>query len=528
MKKLYSAILLLLVCMVSHASGFESMRKPYRLLNISKSETLPLKAPAAQTDAEWSEWHEYGTGTFTIDDMFDAFLGTSYEGSYPGVKVDCRQNLTDPTKEQYRFNGIFNNATIVFDFDRITKQLFVQPQEIGIDYFDIPGMAVKAIDSATLWPYLGPDAGYDQATIDDMYAQYSAYNYFIPTLGRFYIYFAFVVDGMDDAVALSDCSLQLDNYPDYTPEIEVSKYMIPGEAKASVSFVEETAYALYAVSNRPHSSAILDYIIEKGETENMIYKITAPGEVKLPTGAHNKVSDLIVITFDKDGEPLEMASKLFTIVDDEADKWKSLGKAGVFCDILEGTVFEIAGNNYEVEVQQNISNPALYRVVDLYGADSPLTTPEQVVSPYHSYIVFDTTDPEMVQVAHTDLGIDMGGGSFIVYADATEKLYGGKSVDDIKAGGRCGTFVDGMISFPDKGLQIICDDFSVFGGTKNAAYGCGGFQLDLDGLSGIENVAVADGQKTTYFNLQGLPVDNPGPGMYIRRQGSKVTKVMVK
>ncbi len=127
MKKLYSAILLLLVCMVSHAGGFESMRKPYRLPNVSKSETMALKAPAAQTDAEWSEWHEYGTGTFTIDDMFDAFLGTSYEGSYPGVKVDCRQNLTDPTKEQYRFNGIFNNATIVFDFDRTTKQLFVQP-----------------------------------------------------------------------------------------------------------------------------------------------------------------------------------------------------------------------------------------------------------------------------------------------------------------------------------------------------------------------------------------------------------------
>lgn len=31
-----------------------------------------------------------------------------------------------------------------------------------------------------------------------------------------------------------------------------------------------------------------------------------------------------------------------------------------------------------------------------------------------------------------------------------------------------------------------------------------------------------------YYNLQGVRVDNPQPGIYIRRQGSKVSKVLLK
>lgn len=31
-----------------------------------------------------------------------------------------------------------------------------------------------------------------------------------------------------------------------------------------------------------------------------------------------------------------------------------------------------------------------------------------------------------------------------------------------------------------------------------------------------------------YFNLQGVRVENPESGLYIRRQGNKVTKIFVK
>jgi len=528
MKKLYSLIFafLLCVCGVS-AQSLGEMTTPNRLKHNAPAAALKAPATATVTD-EWTEWENFGTGTFTIDEMFDEFLGTEYEGSYPGIVVDRRVNIANPALQQYRFNGIFNKATIVFDYNDATGQVIVNPQDINLNYFDMDGFALKAVDSATLWTVLGPAAGFSKEDIEVMYDTFASYNYFIPTLGRFYVYFGFFYEGATDAVALSDCQFQFDNYPDFTPSIELAKYVTPAEAKAKVSFCEETAYALYAVSNRPYTQAVLDLILEKGETENMIYKITEPKEISVATSAYNRVNDLVVITFDEKGNALEMNSQMFTVVNEEPGQWTSLGKVGVYVDILEGTVFEKEGNSYEIEVQQNNENKALYRVVDLYGEASPLTKPEHVHTALPHYLVFDTTDPEMVQLAHTDLGIDMGGGSFYVYADATQKLYDGKKPESIKNEGKCGTFKDGVLIFPEGGLQILADDFSVFGGVKGGAYGCGGLQIDLSGLSGIEGVAVDANEPVRYYNLQGMEVQNPSSGIYIRRKGSSTSKIYVK
>lgn len=48
-------------------------------------------------------------------------------------------------------------------------------------------------------------------------------------------------------------------------------------------------------------------------------------------------------------------------------------------------------------------------------------------------------------------------------------------------------------------------------------------------LAGINNVAVDNANAPVqYFNLQGVEVANPENGIYIRRQGNKATKVLVK
>ncbi len=47
--------------------------------------------------------------------------------------------------------------------------------------------------------------------------------------------------------------------------------------------------------------------------------------------------------------------------------------------------------------------------------------------------------------------------------------------------------------------------------------------------SGIENVAAeATDAPVEYFNLQGIRVENPANGLYIRRQGNTASKVIVK
>lgn len=49
-------------------------------------------------------------------------------------------------------------------------------------------------------------------------------------------------------------------------------------------------------------------------------------------------------------------------------------------------------------------------------------------------------------------------------------------------------------------------------------------------ITGVEDVeADADiNAPVEYFNLQGQPVANPSNGIYIRRQGSKVAKVIIR
>ncbi|MDE6197957.1 MAG: hypothetical protein K2F91_08865, partial [Muribaculaceae bacterium] len=53
------------------------------------------------------------------------------------------------------------------------------------------------------------------------------------------------------------------------------------------------------------------------------------------------------------------------------------------------------------------------------------------------------------------------------------------------------------------------------------------FVLDLS-AAGIENVTTENNAPVEYFNLQGVRVANPENGLYIRRQGNKVSKVLVK
>ncbi|MCM1521441.1 MAG: hypothetical protein NC039_02180 [Muribaculaceae bacterium] len=45
---------------------------------------------------------------------------------------------------------------------------------------------------------------------------------------------------------------------------------------------------------------------------------------------------------------------------------------------------------------------------------------------------------------------------------------------------------------------------------------------------GIETIEAAQDAAVEYFNLQGVRVENPANGLYIRRQGNEVTKVLVK
>lgn len=51
---------------------------------------------------------------------------------------------------------------------------------------------------------------------------------------------------------------------------------------------------------------------------------------------------------------------------------------------------------------------------------------------------------------------------------------------------------------------------------------------DYIDVAGVGSITADGNEPVEYFNLQGVRVDNPAGGLYIRRQGSHVTKVIIK
>lgn len=64
-----------------------------------------------------------------------------------------------------------------------------------------------------------------------------------------------------------------------------------------------------------------------------------------------------------------------------------------------------------------------------------------------------------------------------------------------------------------------------YNGTKEM--NAGNYIVLLNGVSGVENVA-AENAPVEYFNLQGVRVANPENGLFIRRQGNTVSKVVIR
>lgn len=65
------------------------------------------------------------------------------------------------------------------------------------------------------------------------------------------------------------------------------------------------------------------------------------------------------------------------------------------------------------------------------------------------------------------------------------------------------------------------------GGSKGRIMGFSFTYDPATGSSAITDIAADENAPVEYFNLQGMRVENPSNGLFIKRQGSKVTKVIM-
>lgn len=216
-------------------------------------------------------------------------------------------------------------------------------------------------------------------------------------------------------------------------------------AVTEIELGEDVESAKVAMVSGDDINAAVAGIVD-GSIESM--EITAGGTVNIPS-SYNGLCSVVVVTY-AEGEAQEAGSASFEF-SAGTDTWTSLGMAQ-YTEAIVGPAYKADPVTYEVEVQENTASPGLYRLVNPYGAAYPYNEEGDWDASRNYYLVINAQDPEGVYIDMQNTGLNWGDGNFYIYSLAANFLAGGNSLEDVKAGGYCGTLVNGVITFPAKTL----------------------------------------------------------------------------
>ena len=82
--------------------------------------------------------------------------------------------------------------------------------------------------------------------------------------------------------------------------------------------------------------------------------------------------------------------------------------------------------------------------------------------------------------------------------------------------------------YQNSSVNLVADNLQDVNLTLNYVVNANSATLTIQDQSGVENVIIDSNAPAEYFNLQGVRVDNPTSGLYIVRQGGKVSKQIVR
>lgn len=159
--------------------------------------------------------------------------------------------------------------------------------------------------------------------------------------------------------------------------------------------------------------------------------------------------------------------------------WKTLGDA-IYADDYVTTWFGVGNDEYKVEIQENLLQPGLFRLVNPYGAAYPYNDPGDWDDSQDWYLEINAVDPTAVFINLQEVGMDWGYGMFSFGSIAGLRMSQGKTLEEVKEDGLTGTFENGVITFPAGQLLAKMADYN--DGGMYPANGDGAFVVVMPGV----------------------------------------------
>ena len=490
-------------------------------------------------------WKTLGKATFLVNDWV-------YVEDY---NVELQQHEVDPTR--YRLVEPFANREIYYSnvplnnnvaqylefrilpaggthttFNRedgtvtvtttINGLVFFEPAAIGVTYMNNTTNPEMAIWHPVSRTFPNADSRNEQWWIHNIVTQWSADGK--PEVVQLSPYFVALpgggayTNGQDDGLIFIifpgvelveyDYSINLSYLGHYIDRDDVDNAIVKftkGQDAASYKYTVVNG-GLTAGSAEEIANKIIEGTIATEEDTESAYKI-------FPFANAGKYS-VVAVTFDENGEAKDFGYVSFEFTPaGMKSPWVSLG----FCEYTDDVLVTAYTDDpryiptYEVEIFEHQDKPGLFRLKNAYGADYPYNEPGDYEEG-NVYIEIDATDPEGVFIDYQSMGVDWGDGNMFIYSFAAYYLDSGYTLDDAKEDEVCGTFKDGIITFPENALLVS------FEGDKNLYYAnpFGMFKVDMTSLRAASSKSSAslksslkrsfDAKKTSLNKNSILPV----------------------
>lgn len=235
---------------------------------------------------------------------------------------------------------------------------------------------------------------------------------------------------------------------------------------------------------------------------------------------------LLAVALDADGKIVGKGERRIFGVLDNDDEWTTVGTAALSEGIYSASYEDIYYTTETVTVQRHNTKGDYFRLIDPYATNPWLSDEEKFTHQSHKHCFYiDATRHDFVVLEGGPVGVSIYGEG-AVYSVAA-RYAGTESEDQAKEAGLGGTYdtATRTITIPDDTVYLGETEYD----NGRFILGNAGTKIVFDSSieAGIDHISGDSAAPAEYFNLQGRRIASPSEGLFIRRQGGKVSKTFI-